>query len=75
MKGLSLDDALAIIDNCIKELHTRFLIAQKNFVIKVPTVLLLLLLLLLLLHRCCLVLASSPPCVPHRSSLLLRVRC
>lgn len=35
MKGLSLDEALAIIDNCIKELHTRFLIAQKNFVIKV----------------------------------------
>lgn len=35
VKGLSLDEALAIIDNCIKELHTRFLIAQKNFVIKV----------------------------------------
>lgn len=35
VKGLSLDEALGIIDNCIKELHTRFLIAQKNFVIKV----------------------------------------
>ncbi|CAM9583396.1 unnamed protein product [Scytosiphon promiscuus] len=37
IKGLSLDEALGIIDNCIKELHTRFLIAQKNFVIKVVT--------------------------------------
>eukprot|EP00752_Nemacystus_decipiens_P010677 g9508.t1 len=37
VKGLSLDEALAIIDNCIKELHTRFLIAQKNFVVKVVT--------------------------------------
>lgn len=35
VKGLSQDEALGIIDNCIKELHTRFLIAQKNFVIKV----------------------------------------
>lgn len=37
VKGLTLDEALGIIDNCIKELHTRFLIAQKNFVIKVAT--------------------------------------
>ncbi|CAM9163286.1 unnamed protein product [Ascophyllum nodosum] len=37
IKGLSLDEALSIIDKCIKELHTRFLISQKNFVIKVVT--------------------------------------
>lgn len=58
VKGLSLDEALAIIDNCIKELHTRFLIAQKNFVIKVPIVLLGLgflypVFFLLLRVRCC----------------------
>lgn len=35
IKGLSLDEALSIIEKCINELHTRFLIAQKNFVIKV----------------------------------------
>lgn len=35
VKGLTLDDALSIIEKCINELHTRFLIAQKNFVIKV----------------------------------------
>lgn len=35
VKGLTLDEALAIIDKCIHELHTRFLIAQTNFVIKV----------------------------------------
>ncbi|CAM9468124.1 unnamed protein product [Pylaiella littoralis] len=37
IKGLSLDEALSIIEKCINELHTRFLIAQKNFVIKVVT--------------------------------------
>lgn len=35
VKGLSVDEAVAIIEKCIKELHTRFLIAQTNFVIKV----------------------------------------
>lgn len=35
IKGLTVDEALSIIDKCINELHTRFLIAQKNFVIKV----------------------------------------
>ena len=35
IKGLTVDEALSIIDNCINQLHTRFLIAQKNFVIKV----------------------------------------
>eukprot|EP00904_Undaria_pinnatifida_P003232 jgi/Undpi1/1290/HiC_scaffold_11.g04682.m1 len=37
IKGLTVDEALSIIDKCINELHTRFLIAQKNFVIKVVT--------------------------------------
>lgn len=35
VKGLTLDEAMVIIDKCIHELHTRFLIAQTNFVIKV----------------------------------------
>lgn len=37
VKGLTLDEAMVIIDKCIHELHTRFLIAQTNFVIKVIT--------------------------------------
>lgn len=37
IKGLNLEEALSIIDKCINELHTRFLIAQKNFVVKVVT--------------------------------------
>ncbi|CAM9840819.1 unnamed protein product [Sphacelaria rigidula] len=35
VKGLTLDEGVAIINKCIHELHTRFLIAQTNFVIKV----------------------------------------
>jgi 20S proteasome alpha/beta subunit len=35
VEGLSEADALAIIDDCIKEIHVRFLISQPNFMIKV----------------------------------------
>lgn len=34
-KGLNLDQGLDIIRKCINELHTRFLISQPNFTIKV----------------------------------------
>lgn len=34
IKGLNYDDALAIIHKCIHEIHTRFMIAQPNFIIK-----------------------------------------
>ncbi|CAN0027418.1 unnamed protein product, partial [Discosporangium mesarthrocarpum] len=36
-QGVTQEEALAIIDQCIHELHTRFLISQKNFVVKVVT--------------------------------------
>lgn len=34
--NLNLEDGLRLADLCIAEIHTRFLIAQPNFVIKVP---------------------------------------
>mmetsp|Transcript_22597 Transcript_22597/g.66877 ORF Transcript_22597/g.66877 Transcript_22597/m.66877 type:complete len:202 (-) Transcript_22597:139-744(-) len=33
--GMSEADAIAIVEKCITEIHTRFLISQKNFMIKV----------------------------------------
>ena len=34
-EGLTEDEAVAIVEHCMQELHTRFLIAQPNFIIKV----------------------------------------
>lgn len=34
-EGLTEDEAIAIVEHCMKELQTRFLIAQPNFIIKV----------------------------------------
>jgi 20S proteasome subunit beta 4 len=34
-KGFNLDQAIDVIKKCIHELHTRFLISQPNFVVKV----------------------------------------
>ena len=34
-EGLSQDEAVAIVDKCIKELKVRFLMSQPNFIIKV----------------------------------------
>ncbi|CAM9259119.1 unnamed protein product [Choristocarpus tenellus] len=36
-KNLTQEEALSIIQKCIYELHTRFFISQKNFVIKIVT--------------------------------------
>lgn len=33
-EGLTQDEAVAIVEKCIKELQVRFLIAQPNFIIK-----------------------------------------
>mmetsp|Transcript_65909 Transcript_65909/g.148738 ORF Transcript_65909/g.148738 Transcript_65909/m.148738 type:complete len:149 (-) Transcript_65909:302-748(-) len=37
-EGLSVDEAKAIVEKCVAELHTRFLISQPNFIIKVVDV-------------------------------------
>ena len=34
-KDMTLDEGLAVVKKCIHELHTRFLISQPNFVIKI----------------------------------------
>ena len=34
-KDMPLDEGLAVIRKCIHELHTRFLISQPNFIVKV----------------------------------------
>ena len=32
---MSVDQALEVVDKCVAELHTRFLISQPNFIVKI----------------------------------------